>query len=169
MKMKLIYVAAALFFSVPALVAQSPTSFDKSAFYSSMACSDTNRINEQLIIIVEASTLPEKNAYEGALMMKKADLIRGASGKLSLFKSGRKKLEASVKKNNSNAEFRFLRLMIQEHAPRLLGYNNNMQEDGDFIKKNYKELTEAVQRAVSEYCKKSKILDPSDFLISKNE
>ena len=101
--------------------------------------------------------------------MRKAGLAKGASNKLSLFKSGHKKLEESIKKNNSNAEFRFLRLIIQEHAPGILGYKNDMQQDVDYIKKSYKDLPQAVQQAISNYSKQSKILNPADFNFAKNE
>ena len=75
--------------------------FDKSAFYSAMAASDLGQINTQLTILKNA-LISEKEAYEGALLMKKAGLITKAKEKLALFKAGRLKLEASIKKDNGN-------------------------------------------------------------------
>jgi len=143
-------------------VSSAQQSFDKASFFESMQSEDINNINEQLKI-VEASSMPEKNAYLGALLMKKAGLSKGASNKLNLFKSGHKKLEESIKKNSSNAELRFLRLMVQEHAPGILGYKNDMQEDSEYIKKAYKDLPQVLQQAISDYSKQSKILKPADF------
>jgi hypothetical protein len=142
--------------------AAAQPSFDKAAFYASMQTKDINVINGQ-IKIVNLSSLPEKNAYSGALLMKKAGLAKGPSNKLSLFKSGHKKLEEAIKKNNANAEYRFLRLIIQENAPGFLGYKSDIQHDADFVKKSYKSLPPPVQQAVSNYSKQSKVIKPGDF------
>ena len=90
--------------------------------------------------------------------MKKAGLVTKAKEKLSLFKSGRLKLEASIKNDNKNTEFYFLRLIIQEHAPKMVNYRNELESDGLFIRTNYKMLPQVVQQAIFEYSKKSKIL-----------
>lgn len=131
--------------------------FDKSAFYNAMSSDKLETINEQLSIVKSAS-VTEKEAYEGALLMKKAGLVTKAKEKLSLFKSGRAKLEASIKKDNSNTEFVFLRLIIQEHAPKMVKYNADIENDSLQIRTNYKTLSPVVQQAISDYNKKSKVL-----------
>jgi hypothetical protein len=151
-----------LFFCMSGFAVSAQQSFDKAALYASMQTKDINVINGQ-IKIVNASSLPEKNAYSGALLMKKAGLAKGPSNKLSLFKSGHTKLEASIKKNNANAEYRFLRLIIQENAPGFLGYKSDIKQDADFVKKSYKSLPPVVQQAISNYSKQSKVLKPGDF------
>ncbi|MBS1667706.1 MAG: hypothetical protein JST58_10045 [Bacteroidetes bacterium] len=136
--------------------------FDKATFYASMRSNDLVEINAQLKHI-ENSSLPDKDAFLGALLMKKAELVTGGANKLNLFKSGRKKLESSIRKENANAEFRFLRLMIQEHAPSILHYQNELENDMLLIKKNYANLPIVVQQAINHYSKESKILKPVDF------
>lgn len=131
--------------------------FDKSAFYHAMASDDLEEINEQ-INIVKSSSINEKEAYEGALLMKKSGLVSKAKEKLSLFKTGRIKLESSIKKEVNNTEFYFLRLIIQEHAPKVVKYNNNIESDSLQIRTNYKNLPPVVQQAISDYSKKSKVL-----------
>ena len=133
--------------------------FDKSAFYSAMATDDLNQVNAQLSVLKNAS-LSEKDAYEGALLMKKAGLLTKAKEKLSLFKAGRLKLEASIKKDNTNTEFNFLRLIIQEHAPKIVNYRADIESDISIIRANYKALPPVVQQAISDYSKKSKVLKP---------
>ncbi|MEO7307704.1 MAG: hypothetical protein ABIR78_09425 [Ferruginibacter sp.] len=135
------------------------TGFDKSAFYSAMAANDLESVNSQLTIIRSAS-INEKEAYEGALLMKKAGLVSKAKEKLSLFKAGRLKLEASIKKDNGNTELIFLRLIIQEHAPKAVNYHNNLENDVAAIRSNFKTLPPVVQQAISDYSKKSKVLKP---------
>lgn len=137
--------------------ATQKASFDKGAFYNAMASSDMNSINNQLSI-VRASSINEKGAYEGALLMKKAGLVTKAQEKLSLFKAGRTKLENAIKKDKNNAEFSFLRLIIQEHAPKIVDYRNNIDTDIASIRSNFKILPPVVQQAITDYSKKSKVL-----------
>lgn len=132
--------------------------FDKTAFYSAMAANNLEAINTQLNIIKSVSIM-EKEAYEGALLMKKAGLVTKAKEKLSLFKTGRLKLEASIKKDSGNTEFNFLRLIIQEHAPRVVEYRHNLENDIAAIRSNFKTLPQVVQQAIQDYCKKSKVLN----------
>ena len=154
------FISLLLLFSVVAVKANmQSTSFDKSAFYKAMASDNMEAVNGQLAVI-KASSNDEKEAYEGALLMKKAGLVAKAKEKLSLFKAGRLKLEAAIKKNKENAEFCFLRLIIQEHAPKLVEYNNNIKTDITAIRSNYKTLPPVVQQAISDYSKKSKNLKP---------
>lgn len=135
------------------------TGFDRSAFYNAMASDNLQEINTQLAII-STSSINEKEAYEGALLMKKAGLVTKAKEKLSLFKAGRLKLEASIKKNSNNTEFVFLRLIIQEHAPKMVKYNADIEKDSLQIRANYKSLPPVVQQAITDYSKKSKVLKP---------
>ena len=82
-----------------------------------------------------------------------------AKEKLSLFKTGRLKLEASIKKDTGNTEFNFLRLIIQEHAPRVVEYRHNLENDIAAIRSNFKTLPQVVQQAIQDYIKKSKVLN----------
>lgn len=136
--------------------------FDKSAFYTAMASSVIDEVDAQ-IAVVRGSSIIEKEAYEGALLMKKSGLVTKAKDKLSLFRSGRSKLETSVLKDNGNAEFRFLRLIIQEHAPKIVNYRGDLEKDSQLIRSNFKVLPQVVQQAIIDYSKKSSILKPAYF------
>ncbi len=147
-----------LIFSVLMLHAGSPKyAFDKAAFYNAMASGSLKDIDAQLTII-NTSSINEKEAYEGSLLMKKAGLVTKAKEKLSLFKAGRAKLEASIKKNSTNTEFVFLRLIIQEHAPKMVKYDDDIEKDSLQVRTNYKNLSPVVQQAIIDYSKKSKVL-----------
>lgn len=132
--------------------------FDKVAFYRAIASNNLEEVNLQLNLI-KKSPFQEKEAYEGAMLMKKAGLVTRAKEKLSLFKSGRLKLEACINKEDS-PEFSFLRLIIQEHAPKIVDYKQNIQGDVAKIKSGFKTLTPVVQQAITDYSKKSKVLKP---------
>ena len=137
--------------------AWSQTGFDRKSFYDAMRLDNKDLVNNQLETVKQAPPAFQE-AFEGALLMKRAGLGGSPTKKLSLFKDGHKKLEAAIRREPNNAEFRFLRLMIQEHAPGILGYKNDQQADSDFIQKSYQTLAPDVQRAVADYSKKSKVL-----------
>jgi len=146
-----------LLVSVAAQAGSQKNIFDKAAFYNAMASKSLTEIDAQLLLI-STSSISEKEAYEGSLLMKKAGLVTKAKEKLSLFKTGRAKLEASIKKNSSNTEFVFLRLIIQEHAPKMVKYDDDIEKDSIQIRANYKSLSPVVQQAIIDYSKNSKVL-----------
>jgi hypothetical protein len=136
--------------------------FEKSAFYSVMASGDIDAIDKQLDI-VENSSISEKEGYEGALLMRKAGIVKKAKEKLILFKKGRIKLETALLANNENIEFHFLRLAIEEHAPKIVKYRADIEKDKLLVIKNFKNLAPAVQNAIVDYCKTSKVLHKEDL------
>jgi len=136
--------------------------FDKKIFYSAMASEDVDAINNELAII-HSNSIEGKDAFEGVLLMKKADLVGNKKEKLNLFKSGKAKLEGVIAKDSTNAEFRFFRLQIQEHAPKFLKYHDELENDRQYIRKAFKGLPADVQQVIMDYSKKSKILHSTDF------
>ena len=131
--------------------------FDRSAYYKAMQGDNKDLVNAQLKELNSAP--PElKDAFVGAMTMRKAGISGSPTTKLHLFKIGHKLLENAISKDPKNAEFRFLRLIIQENAPGVLGYKNDTEKDAEYIRKSYKSLPEDVQRVIAGYNKKSKIL-----------
>ncbi len=130
--------------------AQSASGFSRTGFYRSMAGKDSKSVDQQLELL-NAASLPDRQAWEGALLMKKAGLVAGAKKKLDLFKEGHRKLEAIIQKDSSNPEYRLLRLMIQEHAPKVLGYKNDIVADRAFVQRHFDELPKAAQLAAKDY------------------
>lgn len=141
---------------------EAQQSFDKSRYYDVMASDKIQDIESELKVL-EKYNNSSKGAYEGTLLMKKAGLLKKAKDKIDLFKSGRKKLEAVIKNEPENAEWRFLRLMIQENAPKAVNYRGELDIDSKFIVINYKSLSPEVQDAINRYSKNSKTLNSKDF------
>ena len=135
---------------------------NKSEFYAAMASESLDSINA-LLDIISKSSINNKDAFEGVLLMKKAGLVSGLSTKYKLFKSGQKKLESAIAKESENTEFRFFRLMIQENAPGILNYSSQIDEDSQLIRAGYKNLPQVVQMAITSYTKKSNVLKPESF------
>jgi hypothetical protein len=138
--------------------------FDKTSFYNVMAAGKIADINNELAILAAVS-IPEKEAYEGALLMKKAGLLKKAADKLKLFRSGYMKLESALMKDSTNGEYHFLRLTIQEHAPRTVKYFKDMEKDSLYVHNTFKNLSPVIQKAIFDYSKNSKILSPENFQI----
>jgi hypothetical protein len=136
--------------------------FEKAAFYKAMASEDLALVDAQLEILKNEG-FPEKEAYEGALLMRKAGLTGGPKEKLHLFKSGNKSFEKAISKDENNFEYRFLRLIIQENAPRILGYHDDIEKDSKYIRDNFKGQPAFIKNEVINYSKSSKALKPHDF------
>jgi len=115
------------------------------------------------LTLLNSASINEKEAYEGALLMRKSGLLKKAAEKLKLFKKGRIKLETALLKDSSNGEYHFLRLTIQEHAPKIVKYRAELETDKQYIIKSFKNLSPVVQQAIIDYSKNSKILNPEDF------
>jgi len=136
--------------------------FEKAAFYDVMSSGDLDAIINE-ITIVQNSSSPNKQGYEGALLMKQASLEKRPKKKLDLFKAGRIKLETAILADNDNTEFHFLRLAIEEHAPKIVKYHADIDNDKLIVQKNFKNLSPAVQHAILDYTKNSKVLHAGDF------
>lgn len=140
------------------LCAETVVAQTKSALYAALAGSSAKTIDAQIGQVGAYANAGEKQAYTGALEMRKAGLLSVPAKKLSVFKQGHKKLEAAIKAAPYNAEYRFLRLMIQENAPKNLGYSKNITEDSKIVKEQFASLPAAAQSSVKTYSKKSKSL-----------
>jgi hypothetical protein len=140
----------------------SPAKVDRVSFYAALSNGNMDKLNDQIKKISSISFL-ERNAFIGVLKMREAEFAKGLKNKLDLFKAGGHQLEEEIAKNKSNAEYRFLRLIIQENAPAILNYNDNIQEDAKMVKTSYAALPKETKAAILDYCKKSKVLKTQDF------
>lgn len=136
--------------------------FEKSSFYKVMDTGDLAAINAQ-IEIVKSSSQKYKDGYEGALLMRKADKLAVPLQKLKYFKQGRIKFETALMADPDNTEYHFLRLAIEEHAPKIVKYHSDIEMDKAIVKKNFKDQSQSVQHAILDYCKSSKVLHAEDL------
>ncbi|MCT4699273.1 hypothetical protein [Tenacibaculum haliotis] len=73
-------------------------------------------------------------AYVISLQMKQAKYKTFPWSKLSIFNKEKKRLDELIKTHPNNIHLRYVRLVIQEKTPKILGYNKNIQEDKSFLK-----------------------------------
>ncbi len=84
----------------------------------------------------QATSKTIKLAYYSAAVMASAKYKINPYSKYKAFVTGRDFLESSITTDSSNIEIRFIRFIIQNHAPSFLGYNKNIDNDKKFILKN---------------------------------
>ena len=139
-----------------------PQKFEKAEFYEVMKSGTLDAITNELEAI-KAAPEKEREGYEGALLMKKAGLLKKAKDRLAFFKRGRIKLETALLADPENAEFHFLRLAIEERAPKIVKYHSDIEKDKAIVIKNFKSQSSAVRHAILDYSENSKVLHKEDF------
>ena len=137
------------------ILALSVSSFSKTTFFKVIENGTKVEISSLQKEIASQSVSTTQQAYLGALQMKASNFEKTPAEKLALFKKGKELLEKSIKSEPSNAEFRFLRLIIQENAPKVLKYNQEIKTDAAFIESNISKLPKDVKAAVLDYSKNS--------------
>ncbi|MNV22816.1 hypothetical protein D3C71_1138080 [compost metagenome] len=131
---------------------------DRKSIYNALAGDSKESVQKQLDALENVKESSELKAFKGALQMKAAQFQKTAKAKMDLFNAGKKTLESEIKSNDGNVEYRFLRLLIQENAPKQLKYNGNINEDVTAIVTGYSKLKEATKTALETYAKKSATL-----------
>ncbi|GAA4138010.1 hypothetical protein GCM10022216_14730 [Sphingobacterium kyonggiense] len=88
----------------------------------------------------EHADSPVERGYAAAFHMFMAKHTSNPFKKMGFFKDGRDRLEKELKSNPNNVELRFIRLSIQYHIPKYLGYHNHIEGDKDYLKNNLYKL-----------------------------
>ena len=110
------------------------STFSKSDYFEAIAGNDQASMISMLSKVQKATVNSDQKAYLGAIKMRASAFKKTPKEKLSSFKSGQKMLEAVIFANPKNVEYRFLRLIVQENAPKVLKYNTKIKEDAKIIK-----------------------------------
>lgn len=139
------------------------SSIDRSGFYAVYSTTSLDGINSLIAKFENGNSSSESKAFLGALLMRKAGLINNRKEQLNSFKKGRSLLEREIEESPSNAEYRFLRITIQEKAPKILGYNKNLDQDIKVLLKGYTDLSPETKKAIIGYAKTSRVLKNADL------
>jgi hypothetical protein len=149
--MKLILLTFTLFFVIP----PSGISEIRRAFqYASNNKSNAEAFYE-LVQSKEHSEEFVFSAYDGASDVILSKYLDGNLEKLKYFRQGAEKIESAVEGDSYNTEVRFVRLVIQMNTPDFLDYNENIEEDKDFLLEHYSECSSDVRKMISEYASMS--------------
>lgn len=147
------------FFSISAF----SSAIDKNEFYAILASNNVLELEKCLQNLEAQKPSSKNNAYKAVALMKRANFIKDSKERLSYFSKGAKLLDAEINKNPANLEYRFLRLVVQERAPKFLKYNQYIQVDKKEIIKGYNNMDAFLQQKVTEFAKKSKVLTLSEL------
>lgn len=137
--------------------------FNKETIYEALSSEDEGQINREIEKLKKIDHSSEIKAFKGALIAKKASFQKEPKAKIDLFKSGVNLLEEAIEKKPNNVEFRFLRLSVQEHSPKIMRYKGELSKDKEMILKNFNHLDPDLKAIIRDYAKESDVL-PSDKL-----
>jgi hypothetical protein len=96
---------------------------------------------------------PNVQAYVCALEMKQAKYFFNPIAKIRVFRKTKNKLELLIKNNPNNIDLRYVRLMLQERIPSILGYHNDIETDKVFLKDKLK--TKKISKKLEKYIHKN--------------
>jgi hypothetical protein len=107
------------------------------------------------IDIIEVTPCLNSEPYMASAIMQKAQFAFAPWTKYRYFIKGRNKLELYIEQNPSDIEARYIRFLVQSHAPFFLGYNKEIKEDVNLIKKNINNynLPEFYKKQILEHIK----------------
>lgn len=140
-----------------------PSEVSKTEFYKAFSGDSPEAMDKVLAKLEANENEARTQAYEGALLMKKAAFAKGVKAKVNIFKKGAKLLEKQIDAAPSNIEYRFLRLCVQEHAPGILGYNTHIDVDKKSVIEGFAKMDGELKEIVKEYTATSKTLKLSEL------
>tara|TARA_R110002072_G_scaffold302060_2_gene483583 strand:- start:7905 stop:8390 length:486 start_codon:yes stop_codon:yes gene_type:complete len=132
---------------------------DKAKYFTIFKVNSLPDIEAEINFLKKEKQSQAKDAFLGAMIMKKAQFMKTPKDKLSLFKEGKILLENAIAKEPKNIIYRFLRFVIQENCPKILKYNTQIRTDSNIIRQNYKSLDKITKEFVRDYAKKSEVLN----------
>lgn len=127
---------------------------------------DSEEMTKKLFYNLSFVTNREKAvliAYKGATSTLMAKYALKVKEKKEFFKIGIELIEYAINREPGNIEIRFLRLSVQENAPKFLKYQGHIEEDKKFILDNYGVIiTKEVRALIKNYALQSTIFDSAE-------
>lgn len=148
-----------LFFSANCFISTSTSNL----FYKALYSDSLEQIETALNSLDKEKNDADLKAYKGGLLMKKSGFMKTPAKKIEVFKVGHKLLEAAIDANPKNVEYRFIRLTIQENAPKILKYNKQITEDKALIVNGYQKMSKAIRAYILDYAQQSAILTAKEL------
>ncbi|MCU0327356.1 MAG: hypothetical protein MUE53_00025 [Chitinophagales bacterium] len=112
---------------------------------------------DSFVEYVNNSTFLEKNAFLAVATMKKAEYVTMPWSKLKAFNQGKGMLERYITSKPNCIYGRYLRLLSQLKAPKMLNYNQKIQEDKTVLENKIKEnkvskfISQSFSEIISQY------------------
>ena len=110
---------------------------------------------------------PAVSGYRLAAEIVGAKFSKSLEQKKVILKNGITKLEKLLASNPQNVELRLIRLSVQENMPKIVGYHKNIQEDKNFIIKNYNSQSTVLKQYISSFVVQSKSFSAAEKALLK--
>jgi hypothetical protein len=88
------------------------------------------------LLEIERNNCTNMEPYRASAIMQKAQFTFFPTEKLRYFLKGKRLLEDFIVENPNHLEARYVRIIVQRYTPSLLMYNDDIDTDRAFIKKN---------------------------------
>lgn len=98
---------------------------------------------------------PVYRAYLGGYQAIWANHIGNPLKRLATFNDGRANIDQAAKDDPRNLDIRFIRLSVQQNAPRILGYARHIEEDRKFLKQHKENISSPTLRVMIEHLLRS--------------
>lgn len=156
------YLLCIVFFISVAGTAQDWSGIRSSYPKAVQSSETTNKLDGELRNVTSTNK-PVLLAYKGAILTLKAKFSKKKSDKKEFFKEGVSFIESAVKTEPSNIEIRYIRMSVQENSPKFLGYRKNIEEDKQFILKNYANVSsKELKDVIKDFVLKSENFDDTE-------
>lgn len=115
-------------------------------------------------MLTDQAKTPVEKGYRAAFHMFMATHTANPIKKMSYFRQGKNMLEDVIKSNPQDTELRFIRLCIQYHTPRYLGYRGEIDEDKQYMLDNLYKMDDArTKRLIYDYLKGANMYDEQEL------
>src|SRR5690554_2513105 len=95
-------------------------------------------------------------AYKGAVATLMANFAKRVKDKKAYFTEGAQLIEEAVKAASQDIEIRYIRLSVQENAPKFLKYNDSIEADKAFVLSHLPEVeSSSLKTEITSYIKNS--------------
>lgn len=122
----------------------------------------TQRLDEDLTNVPSEKTI--LMAYKGAIKTLQAKFAKKVRDKKEFFKEGVALIENAIQTDSENIELRYIRLTVQENAPRIVGYRDSIEEDKEFIINNFERSpSESVKATIRNFANISDNFDDEEI------
>ena len=107
------------------------------------------------MVNIGSESSPILLAYKGAVLTLKAKFAEKRKDKKIFFKEGVTLIENAIDREESNLEIRYIRMSVQENAPKVLGYHKELENDKNFILKHYDTSKSVVKDVIKAFVLRS--------------
>lgn len=138
--MRIITLLMLMFFSKSILA----STLDEIRENFTQAVTDKNICKQMIEELQYKTNDPLYLGYLGGFQAIWAAHVFNPFSKLKSFRQGKISIEKAITKDANNVELRYIRFSIQKNAPSFLGYNKQMQSDGNYLQSHKTEITSAI-------------------------